>query len=294
MLTCKISGGLGNQLFQIFTTIALSLKNVHPFIFFNIKQFGNGDNGSTIRYPYWDSFLSNLQIFLKNENQLTTVQRFIEKEKDFRFDKDIYYMSPNKSGSIDVLIGYFQSPNYFDLYKTRICKLIKLEQKKQEVKEKTKQSIDSLESISLHFRIGDFKNYPGIHPILKVDYYKSSLNYILNNNKLTNIKKVLYFCEDVDIEEVKPMVQELCKLYPDLIFERGDPFLDDWEQMLLMCMCSHNIIANSTFSWWGAYLNENKNKIVCYPSIWFGKNSNNLTTDLFCSDWIKIDCDNFL
>ena len=55
-----------------------------------------------------------------------------------------------------------------------------------------------------------------------------------------------------------------------------------------MSLCEHNIIANSTFSWWGAYFNTNVNKIVCYPSLWFGKNCNNNVKDLFPEKWIKI------
>ena len=57
--------------------------------------------------------------------------------------------------------------------------------------------------------------------------------------------------------------------------------------MIYLSSCQHNIIANSTFSWWGAYLNQNKHKIVTYPSIWFGFNAN--TSDLFPTDWIKIN-----
>jgi hypothetical protein len=64
--------------------------------------------------------------------------------------------------------------------------------------------------------------------------------------------------------------------------------LEDWEQMLLMSLCNHNIIANSTFSWWGAYLNDNPGKIVCYPEHWFMPEVKKDVTDLFEEDWIKI------
>ena len=63
--------------------------------------------------------------------------------------------------------------------------------------------------------------------------------------------------------------------------------IPDYEQLLLMSLCSHNIIANSTFSWWGAYFNKNSNKIVCYPSIWVGITDN--TSDLFPKAWTKIN-----
>ena len=62
--------------------------------------------------------------------------------------------------------------------------------------------------------------------------------------------------------------------------------MSDWEEMLAMSLCNHNIIANSTFSWWGAYFNSNEDKIVCYPSVWFGPElKNNNTVDLFPEEW---------
>ena len=64
----------------------------------------------------------------------------------------------------------------------------------------------------------------------------------------------------------------------------------DWQQMLVMSCCHHNIIANSSFSWWGAYLNKNIRKIVCYPSKWFGpKTQHHDTSDLCPEEWTKID-----
>ena len=78
------------------------------------------------------------------------------------------------------------------------------------------------------------------------------------------------------------------KAYPQLNFIQCN-YIQDWEQLLLMSLCNHNIIANSTFSWWGAYFNTNPGKIVCYPSVWFGsKCINNSTRDLFPENWIKI------
>ena len=76
--------------------------------------------------------------------------------------------------------------------------------------------------------------------------------------------------------------------FPEYNFIRGENTLEDWEQMLLMSCCHHNIIANSSFSWWAAYFNSYTDKIVCYPSVWFGHSMNHDTKDLCPSEWIKI------
>jgi hypothetical protein len=84
-------------------------------------------------------------------------------------------------------------------------------------------------------------------------------------------------------------IENLQKRFPDYTFLRASPVLEDWEQLLLMSLCKYNIIANSSFSWWGAYLNRDESKIVCYPDLWFGPASNNNTRDLFPDNWIEIN-----
>jgi hypothetical protein len=97
----------------------------------------------------------------------------------------------------------------------------------------------------------------------------------------------LYFCEDEDICEVENNISYLSKKFSDYTFERCNSSLSDWEQMLLMSLCNHNIIANSSFSWWSAYFNEWENKIICYPYLWFN-NKNLETKDLCPKEWKKI------
>jgi hypothetical protein len=290
MISCKLCGGLGNQLFQIFTTIAYALQHSSPFFFLNNTQLGDGSNGSTIRYTYWETFFSELKPFLKNQNKIPLFNVFYERQ--FMY-KEIPENCNKNMGTL--LNGYFQSPKYFDINKGAINKILKMDLKRLIVKEKVKHKIDfeNTITISMHFRFGDYKNYPNIYPLLDYLYYDGSLTYITTEYivmcKNKKPKKVIYFCEEDSILETELIINKLKKIWNDyFIFERADPSLSDWEQMLLMSVCDHNIIANSTFSWWGAYLNSSTEKIVCYPEKWFMPETNKDTRDLLPSDWICI------
>jgi len=190
-----------------------------------------------------------------------------------------------------MIYGYFQSYKYFqDKYDT-ICKVIGLDNMKQTLLQKINMSHEILiKSISMHFRIGDYKKIQEFHPLATYKYYENALKYIKSKiNSDNNVKfTIIYFCEDVDIEDVLNMVHKLENSFPEYSFIRGDNKLDDWEQMLFMSCCHHNIIANSSFSWWSAYFNSNEDKIVCYPSLWFGQTANIDTKDLCPPAWVKI------
>jgi hypothetical protein len=142
-------------------------------------------------------------------------------------------------------------------------------------------------AISIHFRLGDYKKVQHVHPIMNVKYYEDSLQYI--QERRVADKNVLYFCEEEDITEVSQIIDSLKVKFPKYQFIRADNELEDWEQMLLMSCCRYNIIANSTFSWWGAYFNSDSKKMVIYPSVWFGPNVKYVTDDLFPNEWIKME-----
>jgi hypothetical protein len=143
----------------------------------------------------------------------------------------------------------------------------------------------------MHFRLGDYKKLPEHYVILQVDYYREALNYLLETTELTNPRaKVLYFCEEQDLEDVEFIISILKTDFPTIVFLRADPELEDWEQLILMSLCRNNIIANSTFSWWAGYLNIYRQKKVIYPATWFGQKLQKTHDmgDLFPVDWIKI------
>ena len=283
MISSKLCGGLGNQLFQIFTTISYAIENSKPFFFLNNFQLGNGSNGATIRYTYWNTFLSALNPFLRNINEIPQLTYITE--NNFKYQ----VLPKNSTSACTLLVGYFQSPKYFNNYKDTIYKLLKINLKKTIVKNKTSLDFNQTTCISMHFRFGDYKKYPNIYTLLTATYYKNALNNILKDG-LKELKelKVLYFCENDSINEVNEIIVSLKNDFPQITFIRADPQLEDWEQMLLMSLCQYNIIANSTFSWWGAYLNTNPEKIVCYPGQWFSPEAKKDTSDLFLDDWKKI------
>jgi hypothetical protein len=271
MITCDLRGGLGNQLFQIFTTIAYALENKETFGF--LKQDFLGGNSSLKRVTYWNTFLKSLRFFLF-QNPPENVYGI--KEQGFHYNP-----LPRCHADNVLLIGYFQSYKYFDKYKETIFKLIRLEKFKNDTKFQGNE-----ECISMHFRLGDYKHLGHFHPIMDIDYYKNALSYILQKD--TTAKKVLYFCEEEDNVDVIEKIDRLKSIFPECLFEKADDALIDYDQMILMSCCKHNIIANSSFSWFGSYFNENNEKIVCYPKTWFcGLGSELNTNDICPENWIS-------
>ena len=209
------------------------------------------------------------------------------KEKEFAYNNlDILTVSSENI----CLYGYFQSYKYFHQFYYTIYKLLNIDKQKDKVihlyNELSKYSFEYNKTVSIHFRLGDYKKITEVHPIMPYDYYKNALEYIIKKDSSTT--NVFYFCEEEDITDVEIIINKLKTHYITIHFERITNNLKDWQQMLLMSYCKHNIIANSSFSWWGAYLNTNPEKIVCYPSVWFGPTVKHNTKDLFPLEWVKI------
>lgn len=275
MITCYLMGGIGNQLFQIFTVIAAGIQNGKPFLFPDLKELGGAN--TTIRKTYWDTLFSNIIVIPPDK---FPEQMCLIKEKDYRYNElPIRYARDNHI----LLYGYFQSYKYFSAEYKTIYKQLKFDDKKKELTEKL-NFIDFENTICLHFRIGDYKLVSDYHPLLDLQYYLDSLSYI---SEIYPSKKftVYYCCEDTDLADVLISINLLKDTFNTFTFIRCTNDLHDWEQLLFMSLCQHNIIANSSFSWWGAFLNNYENKIVCYPSLWFGPKAPHDTTDLIPSGW---------
>lgn len=283
VVSCYLMGGLGNQLFQIFTTLAYGIRTNRNVIFPYTDVLEVGISRPT----YWRTFLNSLLPFtLLNRNDYTNTglvlfPRF--NESGFRYSE-----IPNFTANQQVLlVGYFQSYKYFDIYRNELFQLILLQKQKDDIRQMHKQYFKFDHTISMHFRLGDYKAIQDAHPLMTYDYYRKALNYILSyRNK--KIYRVLYFCEKEDMEEVNLIINKLRKEFDIVEFVHVDPMVPDWQQMLIMSCCQDNIIANSSFSWFGAYFNTSDSKIVCYPDKWFGPKLGHNTNDLCPDNWARI------
>lgn len=171
-----------------------------------------------------------------------------------------------------ILNGYWQSEKYF----APIANIIRKEFTFFEPSSQNKELADKMSSqtsVSIHVRRGD---YAGLYPLLGEEYYTEAMSYFIEK-----FKDVFFYVFSNDI----PWCREHLK--SDMIsFVDWNKGLDSPYDMWLMTQCKHNIIANSTFSWWGAWLNNNKGKQVIAPKIW--DFHNNINPDIYCQGWIVI------
>lgn len=253
-------GRLGNQMFQIASTIGIAEKNNYKYSF--PKWFCNYSK----KY-YSDYFKNKLPFDLEIKSHRNIV------ESQFNYS-DIILDGINNFN----LVGYFQSEKYFNNVKDIIKNYFT---PTDEVKFLLQKKYGELlnNSCSIHIRRGDYLNLNDYHPILTLDYYKLAIEKIYGQD----IKNINFFVFSDDLEWCKKNL----KINSNKInfINQIDEVLD----LFLMSYCNNNIIANSTFSWWAAWLNENKEKKVVAPNNWFGnKYSQNKIDDLFCEEWIII------
>lgn len=255
MVNSNLVGGLGNYLFQIATSLALSLDNKDTLMY-------DYNDSTTVHQPL-DTYKNNIFRNINFGKIDSPVVHY--NEPNFHFNKIDYL--PNIR-----LNGYFQSEKYFNHHREKILQFFSPTQDIIK-KLKTKYPFISKSNIcSIHVRRGDYLRLPNHHPVCSSVYYGEAINYIGGNNVF------LVFSDDI----------EWCKHTfkgSSFIFVEGNT---DFEDLYLMSMCKNNIIANSSFSWWGAWLNNNKNKVVISPSIWFGVNKPLDTKDIIPPEWIKI------
>ena len=265
-VTCKLIGpseiggihyfGLANQMFQIATTLSYAKDNSLKAVFPELKNKKYG------------SYTNN--IFRK-----LNTEEYDEKSIEVEFTQpDFRYTKIPVSKNIR-LSGYFQSEKFFRHNRELIINSFEPQKETLEyIKKKYNTLLD--DSIAVHLRFGDYKKIQDHHPLIsKTNYYEN----ILEKNNRTNI---LIFSDEINkAKRVKAFKKK------SVHFIDGETEIVD---LFLMSMCSDNAIANSSFSWWSAWLSNNAEKTIYYPEVWFGPAKNDFNTkDLIPESWIKVE-----
>lgn len=290
MMIIKVIGGLGNQMFQYafyrqlkseFKDVKLDLSAFETYNLFNGYELNKifnvkEDIASKDEIKKLSENFSNNQIFNRVKRKIFGIKRTHYIQHDFGYNKLDFI---NSKGNL-YLEGYWQSEKYFNDVKDIIRKEFTFKNKLTNKNKEIAELIKNNNSISIHVRRGDYISNPEaaqVHGgICNLEYYKNALD-IIKNNVLN--PQFLVFSDDMDWVKNNLNLQDCT--YVDWN-EKENSYID----MQLMSLCKHNIIANSTFSWWGAWLNNNSDKIVIAPKKWFNTNAN--TEDLIPESWMKI------
>lgn len=294
MVVVQLTGGLGNQLFQYATAKALSIHHNTELLLdvsayhrkelpdlevprnFELYNFAGVVEkliqASEIQNEKQFSFLKERKI----EKILPNYKRQVYKEPFYHFDANFFRCKQQV-----FLKGGWQSPKYFNNYADNIKSILQLKETTYNKIKPKALTLENTTTVAVHIRRADYLRKPVIlewHGVLGKEYYAKAFEVL---SKHTNIDKVLYFSDDPEW-----VAKELVSLMPGEIVSNEVSFTP-YEDFYLMQHCTHNIIANSSFSWWAAWLNPNPDKIVVAPQRWFNKAPLN-TKDVYPEGWFKV------
>ena len=269
MIVTKLIGGLGNQLFQYACGFNLARQHATEFKIY-VEEFKN--------YKLHNFSLDKFNISSKLATPDDLKELEFIKEKTLNYDPNLVTL-----GSSLFIDGYWGSEKYFlnsrDLLLNEFSVLNQLKGENHFFSELIKNS----NSVSLHIRRGDYiinSNADQILQTCSMDYYECAILYFKEQK---NDFTFFIFTDD------KNWVRDNFKIkeFKYFFVEHNDSE-HNYEDLRLMSMCKHNIIANSTFSWWGAWLNKNSNKIIVAPQQWYTHKLQTLVVDLVPKNWIRL------
>jgi len=286
-LIVKFNGGLGNQMFQWAFAHALEKKTgiqvLLDMTFFE-KNYSRPYELDVFSMDvkkvqgFWANFKLNtiwrLRKKLKNKKFFGT---HIYEEPCFEYDPSVFNIEPNT-----YIHGFFQSEKYIKDVENEIREAFKFKVLPDEQNQKNIDKIQSTNSVSLHIRRGDYvqkKRFQDKYATCSLDYYKRGVEYIAE--RIEN-PTLFIFSDD------KEWVKENLKLPYECVYVDNNSGAKSYEDLRLMSLCRHNIIANSSFSWWGAWLNNNKEKIVIGPQKWFN-DEKVIQTDIIPEEWVRLE-----
>ena len=290
----KIMGGLGNQMFQYAFGKALEAKTGRRVIYDNswfeeaqkwiVNQETKETKYGVVVRDYNLDIFKNIDINFATEKQLHKCKNKVVETKEFIYDEDL--ITIKKPSHFE---GYFQNEGYLKDIKDRLKKEFQFPEieKDNEFNQNWLKKIKECESpIFIHVRRGDYLN---LGWGLSTEYYKKAIEYIKDQ-----VKNPTFFVFGQDCEEyiknefgVNEGINGVNKENPSefyIIGENNSKNKQDWKDIALMLECKHAIIANSTFSWWGAWLGKANNGIVIAPTPFI-----NGKDDIICEKWVKIE-----
>lgn len=288
----RFKGGLGNQMFQY--AFIEALKNKGRYVMASIG--GKAKNPNARKFSLCDVF-TNIELEFASDTLFNKIdekwkkikQNEVEKQKfinnyeerffwveDILKEPGVYHPKVFLTKNC-TFVGYWQSEKYFKDLREILLNKFRFTRIETNL-ENFADMLNKEEYVSVHIRRGDYLLYPKVYTeVCTREYYLRAVDYMKKKKKDC---RLIFFSDDI------VWVKENLKVPNALYFEK-DRFInyEDWYDMYLMSRCRHNIIANSTFSWWGAWLNQNENKIVVAPNRW---HKNNDTPDIWCEEWIRL------
>lgn len=292
MIIVHILGGIGNQMFQYAFARYLSIKHetkvklditsfeeykLHKYrlFVFNLEEnLATTEEINNLKYKKLN-LVNNFLYKIKGKKNSKYSKKYI-KETFYHFEPEFINLPDNV-----YLDGYWQSEKYFKPIAEILRKDFTVRKELSGKNKDFAEQIKSGNSVSLHIRRGDYVKDASTKNMYYVDldkYYKNSIN-LINENVLN---PHFYIFSDDPVWVKENYTKNINCSVAD--FNNAD---DGYLDLRLMSLCKHNIIANSSFSWWGAWLNNNPEKIVTAPQKWFNTKDHN-TKDLIPQDWIKL------
>jgi hypothetical protein len=254
MITCVLQGGLGNQMFQIAAASALAWRND------DVAVFDLGNHYLPLQGRKALNYMDN--IFRSVEFSDSVHPSHIYRESHHHYEPIPYRKDTT-------LFGYFQSEKYFADYSKKIKDLFSPDDETNKYITDKYGEVLSGEVVSIHIRRGDYLKFKNVHPTCTKEYYMEAMSTLPENTNYMIFSDDPEWClKNFNVKHFKVVEGE-----------------KDYVDMYLMSMCKNNIIANSSFSWWAAWLNKNDNKIVIAPKIWFGPDGPKDDYDLLPEKW---------
>ena len=291
MKIVNIMGGLGNQMFQYALAVALQKKFPDEEVLIDPSGFRGYPlhNGYELQRIFNVSLreasaLQQMKLFypLRNYRMWQIANRFLPRRKNVVYEsKDMKYDSVVISNPDSAYyLGYWQTEKYFkDVRSDILDSFCFPPTNKDDENSRIVELLKVSNSVSIHVRRGDYMKIGNTQGICTLEYYKAAINLV---KEKVNPDLFLVFSDEIAwcIDNLSDFFGNSQVVYVD--WNRGE---NSFRDMQLMSCCNHNIIANSSFSWWGAWLNKNPDKIVVSPSRWMNGEG---WCDIIPDNWIKV------